>query len=190
MAERKPPARSQLKTLKLKHFLPYRLNVVTQAVSQGLARLYSEEFGISVPEWRILAALGELGAEHGEDWNGMTARDLCLHGRMGKVMVSRAVAALLRRRIIARRANKSDRREAFLRLTIKGENIYEAIVPRAQAFQATLEKGIASDDLAAFDRVIAHFLAQSDGADALLLAPMAQTSDTHINLSRTKELSA
>ncbi|MGE3247340.1 MAG: MarR family winged helix-turn-helix transcriptional regulator [Beijerinckiaceae bacterium] len=166
--------RQKPEALKLEDFLPYRLNVVTQAVSQGLARLYSEDFGISIPEWRILAALGENGANGGADWPGMTARDLALHGRMGKVMVSRAAASLLRRRILARSANAADRREAFLKLTAKGEDIYAAIVPKARAFQELLEDGVSAADARAFERVVKHLLLKAGEADAALFADAAE----------------
>ena len=165
---RKPKANYEDSVLQLDTFLPYRLNVVTQAVSQGLAALYSVEFGISVPEWRILAALGQKRAGNGAEWPGMTARDLALHGRMSKVMVSRAAASLLQRKMIAKRANRNDRRETFLRLTNKGETIYAAIVPRARAFQALLEDGITARDAQAFDRVIQHLLQRAEAADAIL----------------------
>ncbi|MCC2098756.1 MAG: winged helix-turn-helix transcriptional regulator [Hyphomicrobiales bacterium] len=156
--------------LRLDDFLPYRLNVVTQAVSQGLADLYSAEFGLSVPEWRILAALGEQPDRNNPDWPGMTARDLARHGRMGKVMVSRASATLLERKIIARRANRDDRREHFLRLTPKGDGVYAAIVPRAREFQQLLEDGISPSDARAFDRVMQHLLDRAEAADATLLS--------------------
>ena len=156
-------------TLQLNTFLPYRLNVVTQAVSQALARLYSEEFGISIPEWRILAALGEEQRAGGPDWPGMTARDLARHGSMGKVMVSRAAAALVQRKLLIRRANTADRRESFLQLSRKGTGIYMAIVPRAHAFQEQLARGISSSDARAFDRVVRHLMKAAGGAEAVLL---------------------
>lgn len=185
------PARARpAPPLKLTEFLPYRLNVVTQAVSQGLARLYSEEFGISIPEWRILAALGELGDRQDARWPSLTARDLAAHSHMGKVMVSRAVAAMLDKGLLAKRANAADRREAFLRLTGRGERVYAAIVPKARAFQALLEDGISRADAAAFDRVIAHLLARAAEADASLLAGSAETSDTHRNMKTEKEILA
>lgn len=152
--------------LRLESFLPYQLNVVTQAVSQGLADLYSAEFGISVPEWRILAALGEQRLSHEQDWQGMTARDLARHSRMGKVMVSRAAASLLARRMIVRRANRDDRRESFLKLTAKGENVYGAIVPRARAFQERLQEGLSDSDAHTFERVMQHLLERAEAADA------------------------
>ena len=186
MAARQTPA----PPLKLAEFLPYRLNVVTQAVSLGLERVYSEEFGISIPEWRILAALGELGHGRESDWPGLTARDLANHGRMGKVMASRAVASLLKRRILAKRANKLDRRETFLRLTAKGEAIYAAIVPKARAFQNLLEEGIPPADARAFDRVVAHLLERADAAEALLLAQPGETADSIEFAQTTKEIMA
>lgn len=154
------PTRAEV--LHLETFLPYQLNVVTQAVSQGLAQLYADEFGITVPEWRVIATLGEQppGTE-------LAARDIARHSRMGKVMTSRAAAALLSRRILGRRMNRDDRRESFLRLSEKGLEIYAAIVPRALAYQQRLEAGLSRADAAAFQRVLAHFLARAEDHEAL-----------------------
>ena len=148
--------------LQLDAFLPYKLNIVTQAVSQGLARLYAEEFGISVPEWRIIATLGQL--ELGEE---MTSRDISRHSRMGKVMTSRAATTLARRRLMTRRINRDDRRETLLRLTDKGQDMYRAIVPRAIAYQARLEEGLSRADAAALDRIIAHLMKHAEDHETL-----------------------
>ena len=140
--------------LHLAGFLPYRLNVVTQAVSQGLAQHYAEAYGISIPEWRVIATLGEFGER--------TARDIAAHSRMSKVMTSRAVTALLKRRLLARRTNRDDRREAFLRLSEQGHAIYAALAPKALAYEARLMEGLTKKDVAALDRIIAHFLTKAD----------------------------
>jgi DNA-binding MarR family transcriptional regulator len=137
----------------LAEFLPYRLNVLMQAISQGLARHYAEAYAISVPEWRIIATLGEFGE--------VTARDIASHSRMSKVMTSRAAASLLKRKLIARRTNRDDRRETFLRLTGNGEAIYAEMVPKALAYQSSLLEGLSRNDLAALDRIIAHFMLAS-----------------------------
>jgi hypothetical protein len=39
--------------LKLDGFLPYRLNVCSNLVTQALSRIYSERHKIGVPEWRV-----------------------------------------------------------------------------------------------------------------------------------------
>jgi hypothetical protein len=43
--------------LELERFLPYRLNVVAESVSRALSR--PPALGIGVPEWRVMATLGE-----------------------------------------------------------------------------------------------------------------------------------
>src|SRR3954471_21728908 len=88
--------------LKLETFLPYRLNVVASLVSQALSRVYSERYGIGVPEWRVLVTLGQYGT--------MTGKDIGAHSHMHKTKVSRAVALLEKRKLIARRPNRSDLR--------------------------------------------------------------------------------
>lgn len=126
--------------IRLEEFLPYRLNQLASEVSQSLAQAYGEAFGISVPEWRILATLGQFGM--------VTARDIGTHSRMHKTMVSRAVATLERRGLIVREANQADLREAFLSLTPEGKALYRKIVPLARGFAADLCQDLSPEDLA------------------------------------------
>ena len=44
--------------LELEHFLPYRLSVLSNRISQEIARLYADRFALNVTEWRLLAVLG------------------------------------------------------------------------------------------------------------------------------------
>ena len=102
-------AQADQAALKLEEFLPYRLNVCASLVSQALSRIYAERYKIGVPEWRVLVTLGQFGM--------MTAKAIGSHSHMHKTKVSRAVALLERRKLVARRANRADLREAFLSLT-------------------------------------------------------------------------
>ena len=45
--------------LRLRDYLPYRLSVAANAVSQLIARAYKEQFGLTVPQWRLLAVLAD-----------------------------------------------------------------------------------------------------------------------------------
>src|SRR5262249_57460755 len=112
--------------LELERFLPYRLNVVAESVSRALSRLYAERYGIGVPEWRVIATLGE----HGR----MTAKQVGAHSRMHKTKVSRAVAALDEKGLIARESNEEDMRQAFLRLPSRGLHIYRLLCPPHMQF--------------------------------------------------------
>ena len=147
-------------SLRLETFLPYRLNVVAAEISQALAGIYGARFGISIPEWRVLATLGQFGEA--------TARAVGAHSRMHKTSVSRAVGALEGRGLIARRANAADRREAFLTLTDAGRAIYLEIVPLASAFAENLCAGFTAEERRVFDRLLDALLARMDfGSDRL-----------------------
>src|SRR5215831_17506579 len=75
--------------LKLEDFLPHRLNVLSNLVSQALTRVYGRR-GIGIPEWRVLVTLGENGV--------MTGKAVGAHTHMHKTKVSRAVAQLEQRK--------------------------------------------------------------------------------------------
>ena len=57
---------------------------------------------------------------------------------MHKTKVSRAVALLEKRRLLVRRANREDMREAFLSLTAAGRAMYEELAPHALDFARRL----------------------------------------------------
>jgi DNA-binding MarR family transcriptional regulator len=139
--------------LKLDEFLPYRLNVVANLVSQALSRIYVDRYGIDVPEWRILVTLGE--------FETMTAKAIGTHSHMHKTKVSRAVSELERRKLLVRRENRADRREAFLSLTPAGRAIYEELAPGALDFARRLFETVDSADRAAFERAVTRLIEQS-----------------------------
>ncbi len=82
------------------------------------------------PEWRVVVTLGQYGV--------MTAKAIGAHTHMHKTKVSRAVALLEKRRLIARRANRDDMRETFLSLTAAGRTMYEEVAPHALEFARRL----------------------------------------------------
>jgi len=139
--------------LQLEQFLPYRLNVVGVFASRALGRIYSEHFGIDIPQWRVVAQLGEFGR--------LTSRDIGELAQMNKTRVSRAVGELEKRGLVSRAANRQDRREAFVTLTAAGTRIYRDIVPLALSFEARWTEGIAPAELQTFERVLATLTERS-----------------------------
>jgi DNA-binding MarR family transcriptional regulator len=132
--------------LKLEKFLPYRLNVVATLVSQALSRIYADRYGIGVPEWRVLVTLGQYGM--------MTGKAIGAHSHMHKTKVSRAVALLEDRKLLARRANRADLREAFLTLTPAGRTMYDDLAPIALDFATRLCQVMEPAERAAFERTV------------------------------------
>ena len=139
--------------LKLEQFLPYRLNVLASLVSQALSRIYVERYGLGVPEWRVLVTLGQFGV--------MTGKAIGAHSHMHKTKVSRAVAELEKRKLLARRANRADLRESFLSLTPAGRTIYEELAPGALDFARRLAEVVDPQDRAAFERAMLRLTERS-----------------------------
>lgn len=148
-----PPAPSGDAPLRLEQYLPYRLNVVAVLAAGALGRIYDAEFGIGIPEWRVIAQLGEFGR--------LTARDIGDLAKMHKTKVSRAVAQLEERGFVQRSENRKDRRESFVTLSPAGTRLYTQIVPLALAFQARWIEGIAPDELKVFERVLSTLTERS-----------------------------
>jgi DNA-binding MarR family transcriptional regulator len=139
--------------LKLEEFLPYRLNVVASLVSQALSRIYVERYGIGVPEWRVLVTLGQYGT--------MTGKTIGSHSHMHKTKVSRAVALLERRKLVARKPNKADLRENFLSLTPAGRAMYEDLAPVALDFAHKLAGILSASERQALNQAIDRLTARS-----------------------------
>jgi DNA-binding MarR family transcriptional regulator len=132
----------------LEHFLPYRLSLLTNTVSQGIAAVYSGVHGISVTEWRVLAVLGR--------YPGLAAFELVERTAMDKVAVHRAVKSLEARGLLERRTDSGDGRRRRLYLTRpRGEELREAIVPQAKAFEQRLLDSLTPKEIEHLDRLLA-----------------------------------
>jgi DNA-binding MarR family transcriptional regulator len=126
--------------LLLDRFLPYRLSVASNAVSQVIARAYESSHGLSMQEWRVIAVLGE--AER------LTQQDIVAKTKMDKVTVSRAARALEDRRIVRREANEDDARSLWLSLTAEGRKIYVKVIPAAVELEREVLRGFSAKEIA------------------------------------------
>jgi DNA-binding MarR family transcriptional regulator len=135
------------KTLNLDRFIPYRLSVVTNRVSSAIARHYSERFDLTIPEWRVIAVLGQTP--------GLSAREVAERTAMDKVQVSRAVRALLAAKRLTRATHASDGRATVLALSRKGQAIYAEIVPLALALEQQFLSELSPTERNALDRLLA-----------------------------------
>lgn len=116
--------------LNLQEFLPYRLSILSETVSQSLSQLYNERYGIAIPEWRVIAIVGQ--------YDTLTAKQIGTCSRMHKTKVSRAVSTLKKRGLVERTPNDEDMREAFVSLSEAGRAIYAEITPAAAEFSDAL----------------------------------------------------
>ena len=109
--------------LELESFLPYRLSVLSNTLSQAIARVYEKRFDLSVTEWRAMAVLGYR--------TDISAREVAERTAMDKVAISRAVARLLKKGLIERSTAQHDKRQSVLRLSDEGWKIHDQVVPLA-----------------------------------------------------------
>ena len=145
--------------LRLSEFLPYRLSVAAESVSRAFAARYEAEFGLTIPEWRVMAILGEEAP--------LPTRAVIARTEMDRVRVSRAVIGLSSKGLVARAAHPEDRRAQVLRLAPKGLALYRRIVPRAHALQAALVDVLSPDEL----RTLGDLLNRMRLRGATLLGP-------------------
>lgn len=148
----------------LERFVPYRLSVLTNIISRTIGRLYGKRFGLSIPEWRVMAALGRFAP--------LSAVEVCQRTAMDKVQVSRAVDRLRRTGLVERAVDARDRRRSRLQLSAAGRRTHDAIVPMALAAEALLLDGLAADERRALDRLLTRLTER-----ALAIGPGALDPD-------------
>ncbi len=135
----------------LDDFLPYRLSVAANRVSRMFARRFSEAFGLSIPEWRVLAILGRVGSASPSAVGEMAAMD--------KVKVSRAAASLVARGLIRQTQDPDDGRARVLRLTRKGTTAYHGVVPMAKTMETEIASGLSRAEWASLNKALNRLMA-------------------------------
>src|SRR5215472_9801958 len=148
------PLQAPTAMLELEKFLPYRLSVLAQLVSESLHDLYAGPFGLTVTQWRVMAALGRFAP--------LTASDVGQRIVMDKVAVSRAVAGLMKRGLIERATDKADRRRASLRLSARGRAMHGRIVPIALAYEAKLYQALNAEEARIFNTLADRLFARAE----------------------------
>lgn len=139
--------------LKLEGFLPYRLSVLSNTLSQAIAAAYSDRFGLTIPEWRVIAVLA-ISPD-------LSAAEVAERTAMDKVAVSRAVNALLKSGRVSRKFAAADRRRSMLRLSAAGRELYAKVVPLALGYEAALLESLSASDRKALDHAIRVLLGRA-----------------------------
>lgn len=108
--------------------LPYLLNRVGVRMGELFGRELAAD-GLTVPMYRVLAALSEGGDQRLTDLNAMTSVEM--------TTLSRLVATMERRRLVLRRRPKDNLRTVQISLTSAGRNLAERLLPRASHYEQT-----------------------------------------------------
>ncbi len=134
----------------LEDFLPYRLSITSHTVSTNIARVYEKRFGVSIPEWRVIAILGR--------YPGLSAVEVADRTLMDKVAVSRAVTKLIKNGRIDREFADADRRRSILNLSEAGQQVHNEIAALALQFEQELLQNISEDNYETFNSILEQIL--------------------------------
>jgi DNA-binding MarR family transcriptional regulator len=144
---------SMNEALNLEEFLPYRLSVLSHTISTTIAKAYEAKFGVSIPEWRVIAILGR--------FPGLSAVEVADRTMLDKVAVSRAVTKLIKNGRIDREFADADRRRSILQLSDDGQQVHDEIAPLALAFENELLQGIGAENFETFNVVLERLLGKA-----------------------------
>ena len=142
----------------LEQFLPYRLATLSHTVSTTIAHVYDKRFGLSIPEWRVIAILGR--------FPGLSAVEVAERTMMDKVAVSRAVTKLIKNGRIDRQFADADRRRSILNLSEEGRRVHTEVAPLALQFERELLEGFDDGEREQLSALIDQLLARARLLDA------------------------
>jgi DNA-binding MarR family transcriptional regulator len=139
--------------LALQEFIPYKLAVVANRLSQSIGSLFEQKYGIQIPEWRILMALHSCGP--------LAPNEVVEHTSMDKGRVSRAQRRLVELDLVAASDDPRDGRRLVLFLTRKGAGMCAAIIPEARQTEAWFLSVLSARECQALDKALSRLLARS-----------------------------
>lgn len=108
----------------LDQFLTYRLHVLNKLTERTSSERYQTKLGITLPEARLIAAVGSFGP--------FSVMELARHANLDKSQASRAADALMRRGLMRRDASDEDGRLVLVSLTPEGRALYRRVMPIAR----------------------------------------------------------
>jgi DNA-binding MarR family transcriptional regulator len=151
--------------LVLDRFIPFRLSFTSNLVSDSVARAYEALFGLTIPEWRLIAVIAETG--------GITQAAIGARTRMDKVTVSRAAIALVGRGLLTRTLNPDDGRSHLLALTDAGRDLHAQVAPKALELERRIVDRLEPDEVERFVATLRRIDAIVLGTDEVPGTPAA-----------------
>lgn len=162
-------------TLVLGDFLPYLLNRAGVQTGQVFS-LSLAEFGLALPEWRILIALWQAEEQRLTDLSETIAVDYST--------LSRQVAGLEKTGLAARKRSKTDARAVAIALTAKGRKLTEKLIPIAREHEAAAVEGLTSQELQALQHCLKRIFENLKSYERHLTGDAAQRKTRTSNSGR------
>jgi DNA-binding MarR family transcriptional regulator len=146
IAGRKYCAMSDCKTLyRLTNSLPYMLNRVGVQMGDLFSRRIAG-YGVTLPMYRVMAALWERGDQRLGDLAAMTTIEIST--------LSRLVGEMKRRGLVSRTRLKDNGRTVAINLAPKGRSLVEELIPIAIHFEEVAVRDFASKHISDLKAVL------------------------------------
>lgn len=121
----------------------YRLTRLQAVAVAPVGRLCQARYGISRREWRLIVVL----ARHGP----VLSSELADFAQLDRARTSRIVTALVDLKLVAREVMPSDRRQARVSLTAKGQALYDEFLPVVVELNRQLLLALEPEEIAQLD---------------------------------------
>jgi DNA-binding MarR family transcriptional regulator len=148
--------------------LNYRLSRLLSSSGALVTRLCEGQYGITRREWRLICVVADHGA--------MSPSRLAELSHLERPRVSRHVADLVTKKILARVVDPSDRRRAWLEVTARGRALHAELFPQSVRLNNLVLSSLNASELAAFDRSLTKLTAAAD--------EFAKSNSQHVKADR------
>ncbi|MBR0714142.1 MarR family winged helix-turn-helix transcriptional regulator [Bradyrhizobium liaoningense] len=125
-------------TLDLERYVPAFITFIANKLSNSATAFYQREFGVNVTEWRIMSLLAIEP--------GIPASRICLVIGFDKGPVSRTLAGLENRGLVAIRSDPKDGRTHSISLTAKGRATHDKVIVAAFERERRLLSCLSKDE--------------------------------------------
>jgi DNA-binding MarR family transcriptional regulator len=127
-------------------FLAFRLYNLSKLAARGAGIVLRREFNLSRRDWRILAYVAQ-----GQD---MSLTELAEVAELDTVVVSRGVAKLVARGLIAKRRMAANKRLLVLSLSPSGQILYERARRRTKMYNADFAACLSARQASVLDTLL------------------------------------
>lgn len=124
----------------LRDFLTFRLARLTQALNAQATDVLERAGPIGLTDWRVLSVIAGGGAA--------SARDIVTQTGFDAAQVSRALRHLEDDGLVLTVRDSTDRRMRPVRLTARGQTLYDTLVPVMQRRQEALLNALSAEERA------------------------------------------
>jgi DNA-binding MarR family transcriptional regulator len=135
------------------------VNLTARPFNEGLGRQHD----LSLSDWRVMMVLGS--------HPGTTASDVCQRTGMDKMSVSRAIAALARKRRVTRKPDPEDGRRTLVWLSSAGQRLFDDLSVSARERERLVFGGVGAQEQASLSKTLDRLI------DALVAADAGAPSD-------------